>query len=58
MSSFLLLLAEKGGYGHEEGWYQGPDDDDIVFGGSFHHPVCIGLLDLIMRAKSVCYVCT
>lgn len=41
------FIAEKGGYGHEEGWCKGPVYDDTVFGGPVLHPFCIGLFHLV-----------
>ena len=55
--SFLFLKtiffsAEKSGYGDEEGWGQGTDNDDIVLGCSVHCFICSGLLDLGSRVRN------
>ena len=47
------IAAEKGGYGDEEGWGQGTDNDDSVLGCSVHCFICSGLLDLGSRVRNV-----
>jgi hypothetical protein len=47
------LLAEKSGYGHEEGQREGATYDDSVLDSFVHHPICSGLLDLIHRKSGL-----
>ncbi|KAF7116790.1 hypothetical protein RHSIM_RhsimUnG0015200 [Rhododendron simsii] len=52
VSTQILDRIKKGGYGDEEGWGQGTDDDDIILGCAFHCSVCSGLPHLGQRGRN------
>lgn len=53
----LFSLAEKSGYGHEEGWCQGSNYDDLVFASSVYYSICFGLLHLsYIREQPVLFI--